>query len=117
MFRIYLFSNQEPLANPVRLLFQHMDQPVLELHEQGLEPQLLAMDPDDAVELLKLVDVIIGARASRPSSDLNNNKLIFEIGLERRSSSAVRRREAWRRGDARRRWRAGERPARGEADR
>ena len=26
-------------------------------------------------------------------------------------------REAWRRGDARRRWRAGERPARGEADR
>ena len=34
-----------------------------------------------------------------------------------RSSSAVRRREAWRRGDARRRWRAGERPARGEADR
>ena len=35
-----------------------------------------------------------------------------------RSSSAVRCREAWRRGEARRRWRVGEHePARGEADR
>ena len=56
-------------------------------------------------------------RTGRSSDRLGGRCSVCHERADRRSSSAVRRREAWRRGDARRRWRAGERPARGEADR
>ena len=56
-------------------------------------------------------------RTGRSSDRLGGRCSVCQSAPSAQLERSQVHREAWRRGDARRRWRAGERPARGEADR